>query len=133
MAANEPDYMRLLTESLEILASNPQAQIASIDRPGLGADDLAEDHIAPTSNAEWMCEEGLISFEVRRRVECIDAIFTEMTSQHNEDRWTCEALVADPPDGAKYESSPARHSNYFMPRTRHSSRIGIGRVMQSST
>ena len=96
MAADEPDYVRLLVESLTLLAADPKVQIAYIDQPGLSADDLAEDHVAPAANAEWMCEEGLIGPGVRQRAERIDEIFTAMSGQHKEQRWTHQALATDP-------------------------------------
>jgi hypothetical protein len=43
-----------------------------------------------------MCEEGLISLGVRQWAERIDETFTEMSGQHNAERWTDEALTIDP-------------------------------------
>ncbi|MBR7833791.1 hypothetical protein KDL01_10975 [Actinospica durhamensis] len=96
MNTREPDYMRLLVESLEILAADPQVQIAFIDKPGLSADDLAEDHVAPAGNAKWMHAVGLISLEVRVRAERIDELFTAMSGAANAERWTHLALQTDP-------------------------------------
>ena len=96
MADDDANYMRLLIESLEILATDPQDQIAYIDRVGLEFDDLAEDHVAPARNAYWMCEEGLISPEVKERTERIDAVFTSIGGPHNAHRWTDQALSDDP-------------------------------------
>ena len=95
MAADEPEYTRMLVESLAILAADPQAQISYIDQTGFETDDLAEDHVAPAKNAQWMCVEGLISPQVRERAERIDAIFTAMSGQQNADRWTHHALATD--------------------------------------
>ena len=96
MGTDEPDYIRVLVESLEILAADPCVQIARIDRPGLNTDDLAEDHIVPARNAAWMCEQGLIGPAVKERAERIDAIFTEMSGLRNAQRWTYQALATDP-------------------------------------
>jgi hypothetical protein len=96
MAFDDAHFIRLPIESLEALAADPQVQIARIDRPGRCADDLAEDHVAPAGNANWMCEEGLISPEVKDRGEHIDAVFTAMSGLHNAERWTHRALAVDP-------------------------------------
>lgn len=96
MAADEPDYNRMLAESLAILAADPQVQISHIDQAGFETDDLAEEHVAPARNAQWMCAEGLISAQVGERAERIDAIFTAMSGRRNADRWTHHALATDP-------------------------------------
>ncbi|HZU59137.1 MAG TPA: hypothetical protein VFA06_24870 [Actinocrinis sp.] len=100
--------LRALIESLSMLASDAAVQVAWLDEHGWPSDELAEDHSAPARNAWWMCEEGLISAEVRDLVERIDMIFTEMSGAQNAARWTYAALTTD--DGWSQIRAAARRA-----------------------
>ncbi|MEV4561871.1 hypothetical protein AB0K51_33510 [Kitasatospora sp. NPDC049285] len=83
-------------ESLTVVAADPSAQLAWVEKHGVLPDEVALDFDHAFRMAASLVEDGEVSREVLPDLRAIDAIFAGMSGQENSDRWSREAMAVDP-------------------------------------
>ncbi|MFD7966290.1 hypothetical protein ACFV5J_36450 [Streptomyces zaomyceticus] len=86
---------RLLIETVVVVAAEPSAQVAWLEKYGVAPDEIALGFDGAFPLAGQLVEEGQLGRALLPSLRTIDEVFVEMTQDVKVDRWTRAALFTD--------------------------------------